>query len=73
MAFAALRSMVESLRELLDHQFVNRIESLIKPAAEVVNRWIWRLLELSLPILCCLELFETIKYGCVYEGESLDG
>lgn len=69
MDFAELRAVVDPLIDQLDHQYLNEIEGLSMPTAEVITRWIWDRLRPSLPGLCRLELFETAKCGCAYEGE----
>jgi 6-pyruvoyltetrahydropterin/6-carboxytetrahydropterin synthase len=68
MDFADIRKVVDPLVDQLDHQYLNEIEGLGKPTAEVITRWIWDRLRPSLGGLCRLELYETPKCGCVYEG-----
>lgn len=70
MDFAAMRSAVDPIIEQLDHHYLNEIDGLSQPTAEVITRWIWSRLKPALPGLCRLELFETAKCGCVYEGED---
>lgn len=70
MDFADIRKVVDPLIEQLDHQFLNEIEGLSKPTAEVITRWVWHRLKLALPNLCRLELYEAAKCGCAYEGEN---
>lgn len=70
MDFAEIRKVVDPLIEQLDHRYLNDIEGLEQPTAEVIARWMWRRMKPSLPGLCKLELFETAKCGCVYEGED---
>lgn len=70
MDFAEIRKAVDPLVEKLDHEYLNEIEGLEKPTAEVIARWTWRKLKPALPGLSRLELYETSKCGCVYEGED---
>lgn len=69
MDFADLRAAIDPLIEQLDHRYLNDIPGLEKPTAEVLTEWIWKRLKPVLPGLCRLELFETSKCGCVFEGE----
>ena len=68
--FAEIRSIVDPVIDRLDHHYLNEIEGLSKPTAEVITRWIWDRIKPGLPGLCRIELFETAKCGCVYEGEA---
>lgn len=68
--FGELRKVVDPLIERLDHHHLNEIEGLEKPTAEMITKWIWDRLVGDLPGLCRLELYETAKCGCVYEGEG---
>ncbi len=70
MDFADLRKAVDPVIERLDHQYLNEIEGLSKPTAEVIVRWLWQRLKPALPGLSRLELYETVKCGCIYEGED---
>src|SRR4051812_44310857 len=47
--FADIRSVVDPLIEQLDHNYLNEIEGLSKPTAEVITHWIWRRLKPGLP------------------------
>lgn len=68
--FAELRRVVDPIVDQLDHQFLNEIEGLAKPTTEVLTRWLWHRLKSVQPGLCRLELYETAKCGCTYEGED---
>jgi 6-pyruvoyltetrahydropterin/6-carboxytetrahydropterin synthase len=72
--FAEIRAVVDPLIERLDHRYLNEVDGLCppspQPTVEIVTRWIWRQLKPALPGLCKLELYETAKCGCVYEGED---
>ncbi len=70
MDFADLRAVVDPLIAELDHQYLNDLEGLSCPTAEVIVRWCWRRLKPGLPGLSKLELFETARCGCAYEGED---
>ena len=67
--YADIRKAVDPLIQQLDHQYLNEIEGLGKPTAEVITQWLWRRLKPTLPGLTKLDLYETVQCGCSYEGE----
>lgn len=69
MDFADIRGAFEPIRERLDHYYLNEIDGLENPTAEVLARWIWRRLSPRLPALCKIEIQETCTSGCTYEGD----
>lgn len=66
--FADIRTAFEPIRERLDHYYLNDIEGLENPTAEVLARWIWQRLEPRLPGLSRVEIQETCTSGCTYSG-----
>jgi len=56
--------------KMLDHQYLNDIEGLENPTAEIIVVWIWRKLKPLLPQLIKLELKETPSSGVIYKGED---
>lgn len=70
MDFAELKATVQPVIDDLDHRHLNELPGLAQPTAENICRWIWQRLHPSLPGLARLELYETAKAGCVYEGED---
>jgi len=67
--FADIKAACEPIRRELDHHYLNEIEGLENPTAELLARWIWTRLTPRLPGLCRLEIDETCTSGCVYEGD----
>lgn len=67
--FADIKAACEPIREVLDHRYLNEIEGLENPTAEVLVRWIWLRLAPSLAGLTRLEVAETCTSGCAYEGD----
>ncbi len=53
----------------LDHYYLNEIEGLENPTAEMLARWIWQRLAPRLPGLSRIEIQETCTSGCTYEGD----
>lgn len=72
--FSEIRRVVDPVVDSLDHRYLNDIDGLEKPTAEVITRWLWEKLGAGLNKgsirLARLELSETSKCGCVYEGED---
>lgn len=69
--FADVKAAFKPLEKQLDHNYLNEVEGLENPTSENVARWIWRQLELSLPLLSKVVIKETCTSGCVYEGEGI--
>ena len=60
---------VKKVLQLIDHQCLNTIEGLENPTSEVLVKWLWQKLQISLPLLHEIELRETPTSGVVYRGE----
>lgn len=67
--FGDIRAAFEPIRARLDHYYLNDIEGLENPTAEVLARWIWQRLEPRLPGLSRVEIQETCTSGCTYSGD----
>lgn len=69
MDYGDMKKAWKQIDQLLDHKYLNDIEGLENPTAEVIVVWIWRQLKPLLPQLCKLELKETPSSGVIYQGE----
>ena len=67
--FADIKEAFEPIRDRLDHYYLNEIEGLENPTAEVLARWIWQRLASRLAGLSRIEIRETCTSGCTYEGD----
>ena len=67
--FADIKEAFDPIRDRLDHYYLNEIEGLENPTAEVLSRWIWERLAPRLPGLSRIEIQETCTSGCTYEGD----
>lgn len=67
--FADIKEAFDPIRERLDHYYLNEIEGLENPTAEMLARWIWQRLAPRLDGLCRIEIQETCTSGCTYEGD----
>ena len=70
MDFADIGSTFASIRDALDHRYLNEIPGLENPTSEVLARWIWNRLAPALPLLNHIVIQETCTSGCVYRGED---
>ncbi len=70
MDFAEIGEAFAPLHEQLDHHYLNEIEGLENPTSEVLARWIWERLRLTLPALSQVVVRETCTSGCVYHGDD---
>jgi 6-pyruvoyltetrahydropterin/6-carboxytetrahydropterin synthase len=67
--FADIKTACEPIRDQLDHRYLNELEGLENPTAEVLAQWIWVRLQPRLPGLSRIEVGETCTTGCTYGGD----
>ncbi|MET3962810.1 6-pyruvoyltetrahydropterin/6-carboxytetrahydropterin synthase [Marmoricola sp. OAE513] len=67
--FGDLKAAFKPLEDELDHHYLNDIEGLENPTSEVLAKWIWDRLALSLPRLNAVQVRETCTSGCIYRGD----
>ena len=67
--FAVIKAAIKPIEEQLDHRCLNDIEGLENPTSEMLARWIWDRLAVSLPILSEIHVHETCTSSCVYRGD----
>lgn len=67
--FADIARAADPIIDELDHTYLNDIEGLENPTAEMIARWIWKRLKPDLPLLCRIDVAETCTAGCVFEGD----
>jgi 6-pyruvoyltetrahydropterin/6-carboxytetrahydropterin synthase len=56
------------LHEELDHHYLNDIRGLENPTSELLARWIWTRVKVTLPELARVVVCETCEMRCEYEG-----
>jgi len=69
MDFGELKAAWAPLDAQLDHFYLNDIDGLENPTSEVLAKWIWDRLVVTLPQLSAVQVHETCTSGCVYRGE----
>ena len=66
--FSDIKGIFAPIYEQLDHNYLNDIEGLENPTAEVIAIWIWQKLKIKFPQLSAVELMETCTSGVIYRG-----
>lgn len=67
--FSDVKALFKPIYSQLDHHYLNDIEGLENPTAEVIAKWIWDRLKPSLSELSAIELMETCTCGVIYKGQ----
>ena len=68
-----LTEALASLREELDHQFLNDIKGLEQPTLERISMWIWDRLGAQFPGLVEVAVVrDSCQEGCIYRGPSTE-
>lgn len=58
-----------SVKDSLDHRFLNEVEGLEQPTLELISIWIWDRLEGKFPGLVEVAVLrESCNEGCIYNG-----
>jgi len=66
--FGDLKAAFRPLEDQLDHYYLNELDGLENPTSEVLAKWIWDRLVVTLPSLSEIRVRETCTSGCVYRG-----
>jgi 6-pyruvoyltetrahydropterin/6-carboxytetrahydropterin synthase len=67
--YGEVKAVCQPVFDRLDHQYLNEIEGLENPTAELLARWIWRQVRPNLPHLAAVIVRETCNTSCEYRGE----
>ncbi len=68
--FGTVKDIAGPVIRQLDHRYLNDIPGLENPTAEHIARWLWKRIKPLLPLLTKIEVAETPRSGCIYEGEE---
>jgi 6-pyruvoyltetrahydropterin/6-carboxytetrahydropterin synthase len=71
--YGEMKAAYEPIRKRLDHYYLNDIEGLENPTAEVLAAWIWQRLKPELPLLAEIRIHETCTSRCDYRGPRKPG
>jgi 6-pyruvoyltetrahydropterin/6-carboxytetrahydropterin synthase len=66
--YGDIKAAAQPIVEQLDHYYLNDIEGLENPTAEVLSRWLWNKLKPVLPLLASIVVHETCTSSCEYRG-----
>lgn len=66
--FADINKIVQPTLNMLDHYYLNDIEGLENPTAEILAMWLWNRLQHDLTHLNAIEIMETCTSGVIYRG-----
>jgi 6-pyruvoyltetrahydropterin/6-carboxytetrahydropterin synthase len=66
--FAEIKRAFEPFLDVLDHRYLNEIDGLENPTAEILARWIWTRVKPRLPLLTQVNVAETCSSRCEYRG-----
>lgn len=70
--YGDIKAVAKPVFDQLDHHYLNEIEGLDNPTAEILCRWIWQRLAPSMPLLFAITVHETCTTACTYHGPSRD-
>ena len=68
--YGDIKRAVDPIVKRLDHYYLNEIEGLANPTAEVISRWLWDHIKPTLPLLASIMVHETCSSSCEYRGEN---
>ncbi len=68
--FGDIKQVVQPTIDRLDHYYLNDIEGLENPTAEILSAWIWCKLATDLPGLVAVTIRETCTSACTYRGPN---
>ena len=67
--YGDIKRIVGPIVHRLDHYYLNEIEGLSNPTAEVISKWLWDRIKPDLPLLAKIKVYETCTSSCAYRGE----
>lgn len=66
--FGEIKSAFKPLEDELDHRYLNDVPGLENPTSEVLAKWIWDRLIVTLPNITEVRVRETCTSGVIYRG-----
>lgn len=67
--YGDIKAAIEPIKNELDHRLLNEIADLSNPTAELLTRWIFDRLKVSLPSLSIVRVHETCTSAAEYRGK----
>lgn len=68
--YGDIKAAIAPVEKALDHYCLNEIEGLENPTAEMIAKWIFDRLRVTLPLLSEVVVQETCTSRCEYRGEG---
>jgi 6-pyruvoyltetrahydropterin/6-carboxytetrahydropterin synthase len=68
--YGDIKDAVGPIVKELDHYYLNEIEGLENPTAEMISRWLWRRIKPKLPLLASIVVHETCTSSAEYCGKD---
>lgn len=69
MDFGDIKAIVGPLLKELDHRYLNDIPGLANCTSELIAVYLWNRIRPALPLLSCIEVWESDSARCVYTGQ----
>ena len=66
--YGDIKRAVGPIVDELDHFYLNEIEGLANPTAEVIAGWLWKRIKPALPMLAEIVVHETCTSSCQFKG-----
>ena len=66
--YGEIKQAVDPIVRQLDHYYLNEIEGLENPTAEVLAAWLYDRIKPVLPLLKTIIVYETCTAACSYSG-----
>jgi 6-pyruvoyltetrahydropterin/6-carboxytetrahydropterin synthase len=66
--FSDIKKLFKPTLDMLDHYYLNDIEGLENPTAEILAMWLWKKIKNDFPQLYAVEIMETCTSAVLYKG-----
>ena len=67
--YGDIKKICDPIVRQLDHYYLNDIEGLSNPTAEMISKWLWDRIKPQLPLLATIIVHETCTSACEYAGQ----
>lgn len=67
--YGDIKKACDPIVKQLDHYYLNDIDGLSNPTAEMIAKWLWDRIKPQLPLLSKIVVNETCTSSCEYAGE----
>lgn len=67
--FNEIKRVLNPIIDRLDHHTLNDIEGLENPTCEILAQWLYKTIQVELPLLESIEIYETPTSGAIYRED----